>query len=140
MSGAGSRLGQISNNLNHIEVALQQASAMQPDWFARLSKLKKTTAELSAKLYGDPARAGKNESQVPTAASRIWGVISGHWNTTQLPTATQQNAIALAGNELEAILTELSALENELHALEAHLIQGGAPFTPGRKGGAGSQE
>jgi hypothetical protein len=57
-----------------------------------------------------------------------------------LPTATQQNAIALAENELDAILTELSALENELHALEAGLIQGGAPYTPGRKGGAGSQE
>ena len=140
MNGAGARLGQISNSINHIEVALQQASALQPDWFEQVSKLKKATAGLSAKLFGDSARGQKNEAQAPTAASRIWGVISGHWNTTQLPTATQQNAIALAGNELEAILTELSALENELHALEAGLIQGGAPYTPGRKGGAGSQE
>lgn len=140
MSGAGARLGQISNSINHIEVALQQASALQPDWFARLSKLKKATGGLSAKLYGDPARAGKNESQAPTAASRIWGVISGHWNTTQLPTATQQKAIALAGTELESVITQLSALESELQVLEAEMIQGGAPFTPGRKGGAGSKE
>lgn len=132
MGSAGSRLGEFRSKLNHIEAALLQASAVNPNWFKTVDLLKREGATISQELYGDPARSGKNEAVAPAAAGRIWSVISGHWNTTQLPTQTQKEAVALAEVELNQIGIKIGDLEQKMNAFEAELTAKGLPFTPGR--------
>ncbi|MFM1879424.1 MAG: hypothetical protein RLZZ241_2290 [Bacteroidota bacterium] len=133
MGSAGSRLGEFRSKLNHIEAALLQTSTVNPDWFKTMDLLKREGAVISQELYGDPARSGKNEAVAPAAAGRIWSVISGHWNTTQLPTQTQKEAIALAEVELNQIGVKIGDLEQKMADFEAELTAQGIPFTPGRK-------
>jgi hypothetical protein len=132
MGSAGSRLGEFRSKLNHIEAALLQASTVNPNWFKTMDQLKREGAVIGEELYGDPARSRKNEAIAPAAAGRIWSVISGHWNTTQLPTQTQKEAIALAENELNQIVVKIGDLEQKMNAFEAELTAKGVPFTPGR--------
>ena len=104
-----------------------------PAFFEQLKTLNNRLAGLRESLYGDPIRSAKNESTAPSAAGKIWSVISGHWGTTQLPTATQQQAIDLAGQELGKLIEDYAAFEDELTAFETALVRAGAPYTPGRK-------
>jgi hypothetical protein len=132
MGSVGSRLGEFRSKLNHIEAALLQASAVNPDWFKTIDLFKREGAVISQELYGDPARSRKNEAIASAAAGKIWSVISGHWNTTQLPTQTQKEAIALAEDELNQIVVKIGDLEQKMNAFEAQLTAKGVPFTPGR--------
>lgn len=133
MGGAGSKLGEANEKLRHIEAALLQTSTLNPEFFKQLQTLKNELSGLQESLYGDPVRSAKNETTAPSAAGRIWGVISGHWNTTQPPTQTQARSIELAGQELGNIVGQLKAFETRLTSFEDTLVKAGAPYTPGRK-------
>ncbi len=133
VGAAGGKLGEAQEKLRHMEAALLQAYSLDPELFAQLKTLKNKLSELREGLYGDPVRSAKNESTAPAAATRIWSVISGHWGTTQLPTATQQQDIALAGREFDQFLEAYAGYADELAGFETALIKAGAPYTPGRK-------
>jgi hypothetical protein len=130
---AGGKLGEAANRLRHIEAALVQTPSLEPAFFEQLKTLNNRLAGLRESLYGDPIRSAKNESTAPSAAGKIWSVISGHWGTTQLPTATQQRTIDLAGQELGKLAEDYATFEDELTAFETALVRAGAPYTPGRK-------
>ena len=63
---------------------------------------------------------------------RIFGVIYGHWETTQLPTATQVRSIELAESEFEDYLKTSSTYYTDLQNYESTIEKAGAPYTPGR--------
>jgi hypothetical protein len=130
---AGGKLGEAANRLKHIEAALVQTPSLEPAFFEQLKTLNNQLSGLQESLYGDPIRSAKNEPTAPSAAGKIWSVISGHWGTTQLPTATQERSIDLAGQELGKVIRDLEAFENDLAVFEAVLVKAGAPYTPGRK-------
>jgi len=133
LGGAGNKLGEAGDKLRHIEAALVQTPSLSPEFFGQLKTLKNELSGLRESLYGDPIRSAKNETTAPSAGGRIWGVISGHWGTTQLPTQTQQQSVELAGQELGNIIGELKAFETRLASFEDALVKAGAPYTPGRK-------
>ena len=57
----------------------------------------------------------------------------GHWNTTQLPTATQKRSIELAEKELQQVMEMFGKFAADLSSFETALVKAGAPYTPGRK-------
>ncbi|ADR20372.1 hypothetical protein MATR_20090 [Marivirga tractuosa] len=130
---AGNKLGEISNQLKHMEEALVQTSDLDPELFEQLKSLKITTASLREALYGNAIRSSKDEPNEPHVSSRIGSVMYGHWNTTQLPTETQKKSIELAAKELEQFYESFQTFSSELSSFEKALQKAGAPYTPGRK-------
>ncbi|MBC2837813.1 glycosyl hydrolase [Robiginitalea sp. SC105] len=130
---AGRKLGEAAEKLRYMEEALVQTPSLEPSFFEQLKNLNNQISTLRESLYGDPIRSSKNEATAPSVAGRIWSVSYGHWGTTQLPTATQQRSIDLAGQELENVIGGIEAFENKLAAFESSLVRAGAPYTPGRK-------
>jgi hypothetical protein len=114
--------------------ALLDTPRAEPSLFARMDELEGTLAGIRLRLIGDRIRGRWNEASVPSVLSRIRRVASGHWNTRQAPTATQQVSLDVAETELAEVSTELSRLlEVDLPRFEAELEAAGAPWTPGRK-------
>ena len=71
---------------------------------------------------------------MPSVSDRVDQVISGHWETRQMPTATQRRDIEIATTAFEGLVREVTALiDGELARLEADLEAAGAPWTPGRR-------
>jgi photosystem II stability/assembly factor-like uncharacterized protein len=131
--GAGLKLGEANEKLLHIQAALLQTSNANPEYFKKLQDLKSALAGLNKKLYGDPIRQRVNENTSPSIMSNIWNVIYGHWNTTQLPTATQKSSLEQSENDFLQFLTESEIYFKQLSVYEEALEKDGAPWTPGRK-------
>ncbi len=133
VSSAGRQLGEASEKLRYIKVALTNTSAATPELFNKLSELNKTLTDLQTKLYGDGIRQGKYMSTSPSIRSRVGEVIYGHWDTTELPTETQKRDIELAQSGFDQYLQDASTFFNDLAAYEIAIEKAGAPYTPGRK-------
>jgi hypothetical protein len=132
-SSAGRQLSEASEKLRYIKVALTKTPNASPDLFLKLSALNDSLFSLRTTLQGDAVRQGKDVSTSPSITGRIGGVIYGHWNTTELPTATQKRSIELAESEFDQYLKDASIFFNELAAYEQQLEKAGTPYTPGRK-------
>ena len=116
-----------------MRAALLQAPRANPDLFTRMDSVTKALAGLALRLSGDPARQALNESDAPSISGRVGQVIGGHWETRQIPTATQRRDIEIAGEALETLTRELKALiEGDVARLKADLEAAGGPWTPGR--------
>ena len=86
------------------------------------------------RLNGDPAKQGLDQSANPGLQGRVSEVMSGHWETRQMPTATQREAIVIGRTGLATLTRDLVALmDGDLARLEASLTAAGAPWTPGRR-------
>jgi len=84
-------------------------------------------------LSGDTAREALNESDAPSISGRVGEVMGGHWETRQMPTATQRRDVEIAAAGLETLTRDLKALiEGDLARLKADFETSGAPWTPGR--------
>ena len=74
-----------------------------------------------------------NESHA-AAVSRIEAIQDGHWQTRQMPTATQRRDLEIATAGLDALERDLKALiAGDLAKLEEAFAAAGAPWTPGRR-------
>ena len=86
---------------------------------------------LESCLLADPIRQKLNEPAVPTIQDRVLRAVWGHWDTRQMPTATQRRAIEIAEGEFAEVREELTNLiEQQLAQVEAELEAAGAPWTP----------
>ena len=132
LGSAGEKLGEATNKLRYMEAAMIQTSKLEPQYFERMNTLSKELSQLREELFGDAARASKDESNSPSIASRVWNVIYGHWNTTLQPTETQQQNIAIAEKEYGQFLTKWIVLSDKIEEFEQELQKSGAPYTPGR--------
>ncbi len=133
VAAAEAKVRDVREQLRHMRAALLQAPRANPDLFARMDSVTKGLAGLSLRLSGDPAREALNESDAPSISGRVGEVMGGHWETRQMPTATQRRDIEIAGSALEALTRDLRALiEGDLARLKADFEAIGAPWTPGR--------
>ncbi len=133
IAAAEARIRDGREQIRHMRAALMQAPRANPDLFARMDSLTRELAGLSLRLSGDPARQALNESETPSIGGRVGQVIGGHWETRQMPTATQRRDIEIAGGALETLIRDLKALiEGDMARLKADLEAAGAPWTPGR--------
>lgn len=133
VSGAGRQLGEAGEKLRYIKAALTNTTAATPELFTTLATLNSTLFDLRTALYGDGIRQSKDVDVSPSIASRIWEVMYGHWNTTQLPTETHKKSIELSQTEFEQYLQQASAFFDDLTTYEVAIEKAGAPYTPGRK-------
>jgi hypothetical protein len=127
------KLGESSESLRYMKVALDETPKAAPELFERLNKLEDLLAILRKQLFGDPIRQSLNESTTPSISSRVGQVIGGHWNTRQMPTATQKRNLEIAETDFEKFKGELKTYFEDLSSFDNDLESAGAPWTPGRK-------
>ncbi len=134
VAGAGRELGRVRTRLRLMRAALVETPRADPVLFTRMDQLGARLDSLQTRLGGDRVRRQLNEATVPSIRGRVGSVIGGHWDTRQLPTATQRSNIAIAREGFDRLRTELSALvDTDLAKLEADLAAAGAPWTPGQR-------
>jgi hypothetical protein len=93
-----------------------------------------TVAELERRLQGDPARQKLSEPDTLSIGDRVGAIRDGHWQTRQMPTATQRRNLEIATAGLDALERDLKALiAGDLAKLEEAFAAAGAPWTPGRR-------
>jgi photosystem II stability/assembly factor-like uncharacterized protein len=134
IAGAGAEVSRLGEQLRHMRAALVQAPRGDPGLFIRMDSVTRSLAAIETRLKGDRARQRLDESTTPSVSDRVDQVISGHWETRQMPTATQRRDVEIATAEFEGLARELTALiDGDLARLEADLEAAGAPWTPGRR-------
>ncbi len=134
IAGAGAELSRVGEQVRHMRAALVQTPRADPGLFTRMDSVTRSLAAFETRLNGDRARQRLNESTAPSIGNRVGQVMSGHWETRQMPTATQRRDIEIATAAFESLARELTALiDGDLARLEADLEAAGAPWTPGRR-------
>jgi len=129
VGAVGSEIGRVKDQLRHMRAALAETPKADPALYGRVDSVAKQVAGLERRLFGDPARGRLDESDVPSIAGRVGSVASGHWDTRQMPTATQRRDLELATAAITALEGELKALiAGEVARLEAALAAAGAPY------------
>ncbi len=98
ISSSGSQLSECYEKMPYIDAALKQTPGASQSHFSTYSSLKKELADLSMRLWGDPARQSLDESTSPSISGRMW-YASGQWGTRQNPTATQKESFEIASSE-----------------------------------------
>jgi photosystem II stability/assembly factor-like uncharacterized protein len=140
IAGAGEGIGDLQNRIRHMRAALAETPRADPALFGRIDQLGRRLGGLQTRLWGDRIRGSLNEPGIPGISGRVGQVIGGHWDTRQVPTATQRRNIEIAAAGFEAWSRELARLiEEDLAQMERDLEAAGAPWTPGRRlpGGGG---
>lgn len=133
ISSAARQLGEAGNKLRYIKAALTKTPNASEELFGQWTELNTKLFELRTVLTGDMVLQSKDESTIPSIMNRVGGVIYGHWDTTESPTATQKRNIEIAQTEFEQYLQEASFFFNKLAEFELKLEEVGAPYTPNRK-------
>lgn len=132
MAGAGRKLREVQDRLRYIQAALLKTPKAGSELFAMYDALQAQLAELKKSLAGDPMRQKLNEASEPSMQSRLGQVVYGHWETTQRPTATQRQQLALAQTSFESFKTAMKTYLEKFQSFEKQLEAAGAPYTPGR--------
>src|SRR5204863_7102058 len=102
--------------------------------YARMDAVTQAVAELTRRLDGDPARQKLSEPDILSIGGRVGAIRDSHWQTRQMPTATQRRDLEIATAGLYALERDLQALiAGDLAKLEAAFAAAGAPWTPGRR-------
>lgn len=134
IAGASRKMSEASEKLRYIKAALKETAKASPEQYAIMSKLNGDLADLRMQLTGDRTLRSMNESTTPSIMSRVRQVMYGHWDTTQLPTETQKNNIAIAKSGFDAFQSDINQFFNELANYETAVAEAGAPWTPNRGG------
>jgi hypothetical protein len=84
---------------------------------------------------GQRGGLARQEPDNPSISDRIGTIRDGHWQTRQMPTATQRRSLEIAKTGLDALERDLKALiGGDLAKLEEAFAAAGAPWVPGRRG------
>ncbi|MEK6597882.1 MAG: glycosyl hydrolase, partial [Gemmatimonadota bacterium] len=134
LNGAGAELGRVRDRIRHMQAALAQTPRANPALQVAMDSVSARVVALQMRLNGDPAKQGLDQSANPGIQGRVGEVMGGHWETRQMPTATQREAITIGRTGLATLTRDLVALmDGDLARLEASLAAAGAPWTPGRR-------
>ncbi|HET9225782.1 MAG TPA: glycosyl hydrolase [Thermoanaerobaculia bacterium] len=132
LASAASELGLIKNQLRQMRATLGETPRADLALYTRLDAVSKGVADLERRIQGDPARQRLSESETPSIGDRLWAIRAGHWQTRQMPTATQRRDLEIAKTGLDALERDLKALiAGDLAKLEEAFAAAGAPWTPG---------
>jgi hypothetical protein len=134
LSSAGAELGLIKIQLRQMRATLSETPRADLALYARLDAVGQAVADLDLRLQGDPARQKLSEPETPSIGERLGLIRDGHWQTRQMPTATQRRNLEIATAGLDALERDLKALiTGDLAKLEEAFAAAGAPWTPGRR-------
>ncbi len=134
VSSASAELDELKDQLKHMRATLAETPKADPALYAQLDAVNVAVAGLKQRLEGDPARQKLSESTAPSIGDRVSGVKDGHWETRQMPTATQARDIEIAEAGLGVLERDLKTLiAGDFARLEEAFTVAGAPWTPGRR-------
>jgi hypothetical protein len=134
LSSAAAELNRIKDQLRHMRATLGETPRADLALYARLDAVGQAVAELERRLNGDPARQKLNEPDTLSIGDRIGTIRDGHWQTRQMPTATQRHSLEIATAGLDVLERDLKALvAGDLAKLEEAFAAAGAPWTSGRR-------
>jgi photosystem II stability/assembly factor-like uncharacterized protein len=134
LSSAAAELGRVKDQLRQMRATLGETPKADLALYARLNAVDQSVAELERRLQGDPARQKLSEPDTSSIGDRVGTIRYGHWQTRQMPTATQRRSLETATAGLDALERDLKALiAGDLAKLEEAFAAAGAPWTPGRR-------
>jgi exonuclease VII small subunit len=119
----------------YIRQALQQSNEATVDMKNEAADIKKALDDVDFLFVGTPAEASLEEvppEPVPLS-QRLWAILSGAWQSTSAPTATQKENYEILTDTLPQVLEKLENISTRLEKLDDELDQLKAPYTPGRK-------
>jgi photosystem II stability/assembly factor-like uncharacterized protein len=116
-----------------LKKALVDTTGADAKLYGEASALEARLKDIQEELSGGTVVARYNEPEPPSISDRVSSIVSGHWATTGMPTATHRQAYDLAAKDFAGVLQRLTQLvEVDLKKLEDRAEQLGAPWTPGR--------
>lgn len=125
-SAAGARIDAVKR-------ALDQTPKAGAEWRQRIRKAEAAHREVVRALRGDVAVRAFNENTPTSISERVGYAVGSQRASLSKPTATQREALRIAGAELRVQLAALRTLvEKELPEIEQALEDAGGPWTPGR--------
>jgi hypothetical protein len=134
LSSAAAEIDRIKDQLRQMRATLGETPKADLALYARLDAVGQALAELERRLQGDPAREKLSEPETPSIDERLRAIRDGHWQTRQMPTATQKRNLQIATAGLDVLERDLQALiAGDLAKLEEAFAAAGAPWTPGRR-------
>ena len=123
---------ELNNKLRYIKQAVIETPALSLQISSAIADIEKQLHDINTALNGDGSRARREFETLPGINGRIGYIVYALWNTTSAPTATQQEAYAIAAKQFSPVYRQLKALGEKVKQLEAELDKSGAPATPGR--------
>jgi hypothetical protein len=130
--GAGRATADALTRVQHIRLALDQIEGADPKLVERVNAVDTALRDIADAIEGDPILRSRNEPFPPSLVDRITTAVNG-LTTTQPPTSTHREALAIAEKEFVPLLERLrKTIEVDLAAIEKQLNAAGAPWTPGR--------
>jgi hypothetical protein len=133
MLGAQRAAGEAQTRVDHLEKAITDTPKADPKLLADVRALALRLKDIDIDLNGDQTKASRNESTPPSLVERVQAIVTGGWDATSAPTATQKRNYEIAAAEFKPALDKLRTLIlTDLTKLEAAAEAAGAPWTPGR--------
>jgi len=131
--GAGKLVKETLERISVLKKALVDTTGADAKLYAQAGALEARLKDVGEELTGATVRSRYNEPEPPSIAERVSSIVSGHWSTTGMPTATHRKAYDLAAHDFAGALARLTQIvEVDLKALEDRAESLGAPWTPGR--------
>jgi len=131
--GAVRAAGEAQTSIDHLKKALAEAPAADPKLAVALRAIETRLKDVQVDLNGNSTVANRNEPTSSSIVDRVQTVVSGHWDATSAPTATQRRNYDIAAAEFAPVLAKLRTIAlTDLKRLEDEAEAAGAPWTPGR--------
>jgi len=131
--GAARAAEEAQTSIDHLRKALADAPSADAKLAAELNAIESRLKDVQIELNGNSTVASRNEPTPPSIVDRVQTIVSGHWDATSAPTATQRRNYDIAAAEFAPVLAKLRTITlTDLKRLEDQAEAAGAPWTPGR--------
>ncbi len=131
--GSVRAMGEARTRIDHLKKGIAETPAAGDDMDRRVRALDVRLKDLRVEFRGDSTITSRSEPTPPSLVGRVGRVVSGAWNITSAPTATQRENYSVAAKAFVGLLPRLRTLvEQDLVLLEDDLEAAGGPWTPGR--------
>jgi photosystem II stability/assembly factor-like uncharacterized protein len=131
--GSAKLVKETLERISVLKKALVDTTGADAKLYAQAGALEARLKDVGEELAGGTVRSHYNEPEPPSITERVSSIVSGHWSTTGMPTATHRKAYDLAAHDFTGVLARLTQIvEVDLKALEDRAESLGAPWTPGR--------
>ena len=120
------------NELGQMRKAVAKMDVIEEPWLNEIRTVETKIKGLQRRLSGDGLKLQLDMDPTPSVTDRLADLLYERKYSSAEPTGTHMASLAIAQEELVAIVNELQGvLENDLPALRKKLQKAGAPYTPG---------
>jgi photosystem II stability/assembly factor-like uncharacterized protein len=130
--GADKAASEIEVRIEHLLQALQDTPAAGESMAEAARQLRARMQDLRVALNGDSSVTSRSEPAPMPLTTRIGILAGGTWGSQSAVTGNHRDSLAVATEQLPAVLAELKAIAEDLAGLEAQMEKEGAPWTPSR--------